>query len=346
MLWREDNESGNPWVLRFMAMFHMANDSGLFRSRAELESRGNRFVGNRLEGREGIFLPLIEAKMLHQYDHRFGTYEGATQANLNKGFLPRFDSNAHNDPHRLVLPEYWVHSAEVEQRLAESWNRSWLLGWRDITRSVDERTVIASLIPRVAVGHTSPLLCTTVDPRLVAALYANLCSFALDYAARQKIGGTHLTYSYLKQLPVLAPSTYEATVRWDRATCAIDWLLPRVLELTYTAWDLESFAQDVGYDGPPFRWDPDRRALLRAELDAAFFHLYGISRDDADFILSTFPIVRRNDEKAFGEFRTRRLILERYDALAQAARTDRRYHSPLDPPPASPRVAHPPQPAK
>ncbi len=80
-----------------------------------------------------------------------------------------------------------------------------------------------------------------------------------------------------------------------------EWLLPRVLELTYTAWDLEPFGRDVGYDGPPFRWDPARRALLRAELDAAFFHLYAISRDDADYILDTFPIVRKNDEKAKGK---------------------------------------------
>ena len=125
----------------------------------------------------------------------------------------------------------------------------------------------------------------------------------------------------------------------------MDWLLPRVLELTYTAWDLEPFAQDVGYDGPPFRWDPERRALLRAELDAAFFHLYGLSRDDTDYILDTFPIVRKNDEKKYGEYRTKRLILEIYDAMAEAARTGVPYPTRLDPPPADPRVAHPPRPA-
>ena len=100
-----------------------------------------------------------------------------------------------------------------------------------------------------------------------------------------------------------------------------DWLLPRVLELTYTAWDLEPFARDVGYDGPPFRWDPERRFLLRCELDAAFFHLYGLSRDDTDYVMDTFPIVRKNDEKAHGEYRTKRVILEIYDAMAEAART-------------------------
>lgn len=127
----------------------------------------------------------------------------------------------------------------------------------------------------------------------------------------------------------------------DSSVLVRDWILPRVLELTYTAWDLEAFGRDVGYDGPPFRWDPDRRFLLRCELDAAFFHLYGISRDDADYILETFPIVRKNDEKAHGEYRTKRVILDIYDELALASRTGRPYVSRLDPPPADPRVAHP-----
>ena len=331
--WREDSPAGNLWGLQFMRMLDMSNDSDLFKASSE-----------RVAGEQ--YLPLTEAKMVHHFDHRFGTYEGQSEGQANQGKLPELDAEAHADPYRLTLSNYWVREAEVRERLQGRWSRGWLLGWRDICRSTDQRTMIATLVPRAAVGNTIFLTMPSAAALLVAAFYANLCSFVLDYAARQKVGGTHLAYHVFKQLPVLPPLTYEAPAAWETAVLLKDWLLPRVLELTYTAWDLESFAQDVGYDGPPFRWDPDRRALLRAELDAAFFHLYGISRDDADFILSTFPIVRRNDEKAFGEFRTRRLILERYDALAQAARTDRRYHSPLDPPPASPRVAHPPQPAK
>lgn len=141
---------------------------------------------------------------------------------------------------------------------------------------------------------------------------------------------------------MLAPAAYAPPCPWDHALRVADWLLPRVLELTYTAWDLEAFGRDVGWAGPPFRWDAARRALLRAELDAAFFHLYGLSRDDTDYILDTFPIVRKNDEKAHGEYRTKRLILEAYDAMAVAARSGQPYTTPLDPPPADPRAAHDP----
>ena len=120
-------------------------------------------------------------------------------------------------------------------------------------------------------------------------------------------------------------------------------LTPRVLELVYTAWDMEPFARDLGYDGPPFRWDPERRALLRCELDAAFFHLYGLERDDVDYVMDTFPVVRDRDVKAHGEYRTKRLILEIYDELAEAIATGRPYQTRLDPPPADPRVAHAPR---
>jgi hypothetical protein len=178
------------------------------------------------------------------------------------------------------------------------------------------------------------------DPRLLACLYASLCSFAVDYAARQKVGGTHLTYVYLKQLPVLVPSTYAGDAAWNRSTPLRDWVATRVLELSYTAWDLEPFARDLGYDGTPFRWDGERRFQIRCELDAAFFLLYGLSRDDVDYVMDSFPIVRRNDEKAYGEYRTKRVILEVYDRLANATQTGKPYHTPLDPLPGTPGASH------
>jgi hypothetical protein len=324
-------------------LFDMADDSASFRQRPELEAAGLVREGNRFQSESETFLPLCEAKMVHHFDHRFGTYEGQSQAQENQGKLPEFDLEDHANPHRLSMPYYWVAASEVERRLVGRWERGWVLGWRDICRSTDQRTVIASLIPRMAIGHTTRLLFVAESAQLVAALYANLCSYPLDYAARQKVGGTHLTWGAVRQLPLLGLGKHTASIDWLPGISLREWLSPRVLELTYTAWDLEAFAADVGYDGPPFRWDPARRELLRAELDAAFFHLYGLSRDDTDYVMDTFPIVRKNDEKAHGEFRTKRLILEVYDSLAEATRTGRPYASRLDPPPADPRVAHPPK---
>jgi hypothetical protein len=160
------------------------------------------------------------------------------------------------------------------------------------------------------------MMLDSVPAPFCAALYANLCSFALDYFARQKVGGTSLTYFYLKQFPVLLPSTYDKPCPWGpKQTTFKEWILPRVLELVYTAHDLEPFARDCGYSGPPFRWDAERRFRLRCELDAAFFHLYAIGRGDMEYIMETFPIVKRHDERLWGEYRTKRVVGEAYNTL-------------------------------
>jgi hypothetical protein len=158
--------------------------------------------------------------------------------------------------------------------------------------------------------------------------------FCLDYVVRQKISGSHLTYTYIKQLPIFPPAFYDKQAQWcPDAESLESWSFPRVLELSYTAHDLDDYARDLGDGGPPFLWDPVRRELMRAELDAAYFHLYGIERDDVDYIMDTFKVAREKDQKAHGEYRTKRLILERYDAMAAATRTGHSYQTPLDPPP-------------
>jgi hypothetical protein len=341
VLWRESDEAhGNPWGLRFMRMLDMANDSGLFRTRAELEAVGGRLEGIRILGKPGEYLPLIEAKMVHHYEHRYATYEGATQANLNKGTLPQTTAAQRGNPTFCSMPQYWVSASEVDARLRDRWDCNWMLGWRDITNAHNERTVIASLIPRAAVGHKLPLLLISAEPPLAGCLYACLCSFVLDYAARQKVGSTSLTYFIVKQLPVLNPATYAGETPWQSDTTLRDWILPRALELTFAAWDLEPFARDVGYDGPPFRWDTERRFILRCELDAAFFHLYGVLREDTGFVMDTFHIVRRKDEEKYdGDYRTKRVILEIYDAMQEAIRTGKPYQTRLDPPPGPPQDA-------
>lgn len=222
--------------------------------------------------------------------------------------------------------------ADALRALLDRWmNRRsprWLMGWRDICRSTDERTVITSVLPRMGVGHTMPLLFTERAPWLCAALMGNWCSLVFDYAARTKVGGTHLTYGYLKQFPVLPPDQY--------SDVDLAFIVPRVLELTYTAHDLQAWGQDLAaYDprpaaeqGKPFAWNPERRAQLRAELDACYARLYGITRDELRYILDpkdvmgddypseTFRVLKDGEMRAFGEYRTRRLVLEAWDRLS------------------------------
>ena len=329
VLWRDDPEE-NPWGLSFMqGIFNMASDSGLFRTRNQLEQDGWTLRGNDFIRGSERMLPLYEAKMIHHFDHRLGTYEGQTEAQANMGTLPRLTPKQHDDPDRVLLPRYWLDETAVNARLARrGWDKGWLFGWRDIARSTDERTVICSVLPQTATGDTL-LLAFTNGP--AALLQANLSTFALDYCARQKATGTHLKYFVFKQLPALPPRAYDEPMLWLGGATPATWIRERVLELTFTAFDIEPFAADLRDDGPPFRWDEERRFAIRAELDAAFFHLYDIERDDVGYIMDSFVAFQHNDAARFN--RTKELILQVYDAMTEAARTGMSYQTILEPPP-------------
>lgn len=311
VLWHEGEGNGNPWGLRFMTMFHMSNDSGLFR-----DERRRRELADPV--------PLYEAKMVHQYDHRWATYVGDASEDC--------DDRRKADPAFSVQPRYWVAREEVRQRLADKgWDRQWLLGFRDITNATNERTVIAHVIPLVGVGNQFPLLFPTAPVRKIAALVGCLSSLVLDYHARHKVGGTHLNFFIAKQLAVLPPGRYLPD---DLA-----YIVPRVLELTFTAHDLRPFYDDVLAEDPasdrrplaergqPYAWNPERRAQLRAELDAYYARLYGLSREELVYVLDpeeamgpgypseTFRVLKGNEIRRHGRYRTRDLVLAAWDAL-------------------------------
>jgi hypothetical protein len=335
----------NPWGLTFrQGLFNMASGSHLFRGKPELADEGWQLTGNvftRVEegGKTRRYLPLYEAKMLHHFDHRLGTYEGQTQAQANVGTLPRVTPEQHDDPDFAPLPRYWgpefdvdsgkrdkkgnrIMWAGVETRLAErEWWKGWLLGWRDIARSTDTRTTMATVLPPYGVGHTNPLMFPE-DAESAALLQACMSSFVFDYVIRQKIAGTHLTYGYLYQLPVPLLADFRAVPG------GAEWFTARVVELAYTSRDMADFAEDLGYENAPFRWDEGRRELLRVELDAALFHLYGVSRVDVEYVMDTFPVVKREDEAAHsGAFRTKDLILDIYDRMEEARATGNDYRT-------------------
>jgi hypothetical protein len=288
-------QEDNPWNISFLAMFHMSGDSGLFRT----------------EPASGL-VPLYEAKMNHQFNHRWATYNSTESryCTLTEKQNPAFET----------VPRYWISELEVNARLSsKNWNHGWLMGWRDICRSTDERTLIATVFPRVGCGDKFLLMLPVQAPRLCAALLGCLNSLACDFSARQKLGGTSLKYFTIKQFPILPPSAY--------GKADLDFIVSRVLELTYTSHSLGCFARDLGYDGPPFAWNEERRAMLRAELDSWYARAYGLTRDELRYILDpadvmgeeypseTFRVLKNNDIKQYGEYRTQRLVLEAWDRM-------------------------------
>lgn len=286
-----EGEGKNPWGISFMqGLFNMSSDSGLFKN----------------EGGEDL-VPLYEAKMFHQFDHRWATYTSSDKTQ---------DSTEEKkaDISYRVNPRYWVPKQAVDQKLQGRWNKDWLLSFRDICRATDERTAIFSLLPKVAVGNNAPVITLKIDKsNLISCLLGNLNSLVFDFVTRHKVGGTHMNFFIVKQLPVIPPERYTEK--------DLEYITPRVLKLVYTAWDMQPFALDLGYGGEPYKWNIPRRMRLRAELDAYYARLYGLTRCDLEYILDptsiygadfpseTFRVLKNNELKLYGEYVTQRLVL-------------------------------------
>jgi len=331
----------NPWNLLFYSMFHMSNDSTLFNTEFKSGS-----------------LPLYEAKMIHQFDHRYSSNDIKNVIRKNK--LPESTIENHLNSKFIINPYYWVSKDNIFPKLDQKKYYSWFFVLRAIARKRDIRTLIASIIPFSAIGNSLSLILFKNNIKVVeiAPLLSNFNSIVFDYITRQKISGPILNFFILKQLPVIPPERYTPS---DLA-----FIVPRVLELTYTAWDIKAFADDVWRDAddvmkallrqqweenkavtgghdwaplewaeiesdgiplPPFKWDEDRRAVLRAGLDALYARLYGLTRDELRYILDpadvygpdfpgeTFRVLKEKEIKKYGEYRTRRLVLEAWDRM-------------------------------
>jgi hypothetical protein len=311
---------GSPWHFEYMTkMFDMADSSPLFRSASQLSDMGYHLCQSewQTDSGEPRYVPLYEAKMIHIFDHRWATYDA------NGGSSRDVTLAEKSDPDFEPRPRYWLPGPLVDSRLHSRPELKWLMGWRDITNATNERTSIASAYPRYAIGHSIRNMFVKGSDQSRAAFIANLSVLPLDFVARQCVGGTHLTVEILKQFPILPPSAY--------SEADLAFIVPRVLELTYTSHSMAPFARDLGYEGPPFAWDEDRRAHLRAELDAWYALAYGLTRDElryvldpkdvmgADYPSETFRVLQKNEINKYGEYRTQRLVLAAYDTLSAAA---------------------------
>ena len=320
-----DNPS-NPWPVRYRRMFDMTIDSWLFRTKPQLREQGFYPVtGNKWICGDQEYLPLYEGKMVQAYDHRAAGVV-VNPANMNRPNQPRYATpENHMDVDWLPKPLFWVPAEWVNYPDG----LEWVLGFKDVTAPTNVRTMVACIAPKAGYGNTMPVFMPKppidyTDEDAIRAsverykaeaylLAANFNSMAFDFVARQKVQGQHLNLYILEQLPVIASADYD---RQFGETTARELARDHALRLTYTARDMGAFARDMGYEGEPFAWDDDERGHLRARLDALYFHLYGLSRDDAAYIMGTFTIVRGNEEDKHGFYRHLELALAYMNALA------------------------------
>jgi hypothetical protein len=312
------NRSTDPlskvWPVRYCTMFHMTNDSGLFKRRDELEAQGWYPVGmNHWKRGEAEAVPLYEGKMVQMYDHRAASVV-VNAENLHRPAQQEANTTAqHEDANFYPSPQFWVSASDVQPQ----YQGQWVLAFKEITAPTNMRSMIACIAPGVGFGNKLPLWLPESGAeegyaQFSPLLAANLNSFAFDFVVRQKLQGQTLNLFIVEQLPLIRPEQFEHSLG---KTKIADFVRGEVLRLSYTAHDLAPFARDLGYNGAPFQWNEEDRRHRMARLDALFFHLYGINRIDAAYILDTFPIVREQDERAHGRYLTQDLILAYMNAV-------------------------------
>jgi len=312
---------GNPWGVKFCRMFDQTNDADHFIDAAKLAADGYKLSGNRWVKGKNVCLPLYEAKMVQGYDHRAAGVRIEPGNWMRQGQPEESTLVEHQNPEFVVQPRYWVEEEAVHGIAGD---RPALLAYKDVTSATNQRTMIAAMLPQVALMNSAPLVLVGAEQanakipiRRELCLLANLNALAYDFIARQKVGGLHLNFFIVEQIPTLQPDAYDEKCPWATSKKLEAWVADRVLKLTCTADDMRPLAEAAGFAPGVWKWKEEDRVRLRAELDAAYFHLYGLGRDDVQYILGTFQSIANEDAAAEGEGHTRRMVLEAYDEMAR-----------------------------
>lgn len=318
-------EGGNPWAIRFFTMFHQTNDAELFYTAEQLMEAGFSRDGPYWVKQEGkqkqVFLPLYEAKMIQAYDHRAASVAIDKENWMRQGQTEPTSLVEHQNPEFTVRPRWWVSITDVKKALNDDPLPAYL-AFKDVTSPTNTRTMIASFAPYSAFLNSAPLILfgNRISIQKQACLLANLNSFALDYVARQKIGGVHLNFYLVRQFPMFPPDFYDSPCPWDKTEKLVDWVSNRALRLSCTSDDMKPLAEAAGFHPPIHKWNPDERAELQAELDAAYFLLYGMARSEVEYVLSTFAGTQDQQDSLLDGLSVAERILKYFRELRQKSK--------------------------
>lgn len=336
-----DETKENIWGIRFMMMFNMASASSVFRTRKQLDELGGQLQRDSYIVENDVYVPLYEGKMFWLYNHHYASFPNEYEVEKRPSSINSTPYSILADSCSSIAPWYWVNKSLVDSRLIDcdkegnvrwKWEHSYYIAFRDVARAADARTCIASLMPSgIAAGDKAPLVFTSRSLIPSACFAAMLSSLVFDYVARQKVGGSSMALFIMKQQPVLTPDQIPSSMQWQ--------IVKRVAELCYFNHDMDGWALELWEEmseeqrselpqlgnQQPWIYNPERRAILQAELDAIFAHLYGLNTEDLRYILDpedvcgkgcineTFRVLKDNEQRQYGEYRTKRLVLEAWN---------------------------------
>ena len=307
-------KDGNPWGIKFFTMFHQTNDAELFHTAEQLKELKYKQDGPVWKKGKSVFLPLYEAKMIQMYDHRAAGVIVDEENWMRQGQTNGASLVQHQNPEYVAEPRWWVSNEKVQNLFKDTKEPAAFLSFKDVTSSTNQRTMIASFVPFAGMLNSAPLIMVNdnIPYRLQSCLLANLNSYAYDFIARQKVGGVHLNFFIIEQIPTFSPDFYQDKCPWSKKQTLEKWISERVLKLTCTSNDMIPLAEAAGFEPKVHKWKDNDRTQLMAELDAAYFILYGIERDDVLYILSTFQGLVKEGQSLFDN-ETAKLILSCYD---------------------------------
>jgi hypothetical protein len=311
-------------------MYHQSSDAIHFVHPVKLKADGYKLNRTNWIKGNSLYRPLYEAKMIQAFDHRAASVVIEGENWLRKAQKAESSLVEHQNPEFGVLPRWWVDNEDIAKRVPAC-TQGAVIAFKNVASPTNSRTMIASFAPITAFGHSAPLvlLPQSINGRHACALVGNMNSFIYDFITRQKIGGVNLSYFIIQQVPTLPPDTYAEKCPWAKKETLEHWISERVLKLSCTADDLIPLANACDFKGSRgdgvHLWKEAERAELRAELDAAYFHLYEIERDDVEYILSTFTNTgflaedqRDSQQLLWSRGSTGELILDAYDRFAAA----------------------------
>lgn len=307
-------KDGNPWGVNFLRMFDQTNDAELFHTAEQLKELKYKQDGPIWKKGKSVFVPLYEAKMIQMYDHRAASVVIDESNWMRQGQTSDTTLVQHQNPEYFAESRWWADREKVEESFDDCKQQAAFLTFKDVTSSTNQRTMIASFVPFAGMLNSAPLILAdkTISCRRQSCLLANLNSYVYDFVARQKVGGVHLNFFIIEQLPVFTPDFYGDKCPWSKKQTLEKWISERVLKLTCTSDDMRPLADAAGFAEGVHKWKEDDRAQLMAELDAAYFILYGMKRDDVIYILSTFQGLVKEGQNLFDN-ETAKLILSCYD---------------------------------
>ena len=336
-----DETKENIWGIRFMMMFNMASASSVFRTRKQLDELGGQLQRDSYIVENDVYVPLYEGKMFWLYNHHYASFPNEYEVEKRPSSINSTPYSILADSCSSIAPWYWVNKSLVDSRLIDGdkegnvrwkWEHSYYIAFRDVARAADARTCIASLMPSgIAAGDKAPLVFTSRSLIPSACFAAMLSSLVFDYVARQKVGGSSMALFIMKQQPTLTPDQIPSAMQWQ--------IVKRVAELCYFNHDMDGWASELWEEmseeqrselpqlgaQQPWIYNPERRAILQAELDAIFAHLYGLNTEDLRYILDpedvcgkgcineTFRVLKDNEIRQYGEYRTKRLVREAWN---------------------------------